>query len=256
MEELRKLVKELEELSDEKEIIAKLQEIGTKLITDYEIKIKDLTIEPLLVEAYYCKKNIFCDCNCHQSPMQTNKADEERFGKIYQHTKTVTNGGIDICLPLGEKLGEKGYYLSYLIKVALINGEPYKQEGINKQILDLELKNDVQQMENVLQAKHKSLSTVCIPRKGTAKGEFAQAPLAVLAVDSFKKASQDRAVQGSLEKGYRKQWVLAKFGLEQNNHDKEKAREFIKSEELYKYRIENECMDGALDYIENCPWSK
>ena len=159
-------------------------------------------------------------------------------------------------MPLGEKMGEKGYYLSYLIKVALINGEPYKQEGINKQILDLKLENDVQQMENVLQAKHKSLSTVCIPRKGTAKGEFAQAPLAVLAVDSFKKASQDRAVQGSLEKGYRKQWVLAKFGLEQNNHDKEKAREFIKSEELYKYRIENECMDGALDYIENCPWSK
>ena len=73
MEKLRKLVGSLEAQTDENEIIASLQEIGAKLISDYEIKIKNLTIEPLLVEAYYCKKNIFCDCNCHQSPMQTNK---------------------------------------------------------------------------------------------------------------------------------------------------------------------------------------
>ena len=179
MEELKKLVEKLEAQTDEKEIIATLQEIGKKLITDYEIKIKDLTIEPLLVEAYYCKENIFCDCNCHQSPMQTNKADEERFGKIYQHAETEENGGIDICLPLGKSRDNEGYYLSFLIKVALINRKPCKQQAINGEIVGLGIaKETVQQMEGILHASHKNLSTVCIPRKGTTKGKYVETPLA------------------------------------------------------------------------------
>ena len=63
MEELRKLVKELEQLTDKKEIVAKLQEIGAGLINKYEIKVGNVTIEPLLVEAYYYDKDKFFNRN-------------------------------------------------------------------------------------------------------------------------------------------------------------------------------------------------
>ena len=55
MEDLKCLVKKLEQTSNEKEQIRLLQEIGNKLLTEYVIVIPTLnvTIEPLRVEAYY-----------------------------------------------------------------------------------------------------------------------------------------------------------------------------------------------------------
>ena len=53
MEEMKNLVKELEQEYDDKRQVKILQEIGKKLINEYEIKIGEFTIEPLLVEAYY-----------------------------------------------------------------------------------------------------------------------------------------------------------------------------------------------------------
>ena len=55
MEDLKCLVKKLEQTSNEKEQIRLLQAIGDKLLTEYVIVIPTLnvTIEPLRVEAYY-----------------------------------------------------------------------------------------------------------------------------------------------------------------------------------------------------------
>lgn len=59
MEDLKCLVKKLEQTSNEKEQIRLLQEIGNKLLTEYVIVIPTLnvTIEPLRVEAYYYPYN-------------------------------------------------------------------------------------------------------------------------------------------------------------------------------------------------------
>ena len=131
MEELRKLVKELEKLSDEKEIIAKLQVIGEKLITDYEIKIDGTIIQPILVEAYY-NDNVedktqdslyaprFNDTSVHAAGTKTSntaklarRRQKNHFGELYVHYGT--KDGLDVVLSDNDS-----YYLSYLIKCSLI----------------------------------------------------------------------------------------------------------------------------------------
>ena len=57
MEKLEKLVEELEKESNEEKQIKTLQEIGKLLLTEYIIQVGDLTIKPLLVEAYYYNNN-------------------------------------------------------------------------------------------------------------------------------------------------------------------------------------------------------
>lgn len=79
MEDLKRLVKKLEQTSNEKEQIRLLQEIGNKLLTEYVIVIPTLnvTIEPLRVEAYYYpykSTRYFPTCS-HNFP----KAGEARF---------------------------------------------------------------------------------------------------------------------------------------------------------------------------------
>ena len=53
MDNLKQKVEELEKMTDEGEIVKQLQEIGKMLLTDYIIKVGDITVEPLWVEAYY-----------------------------------------------------------------------------------------------------------------------------------------------------------------------------------------------------------
>ena len=53
MDELKKLVENLEKENDEKKQEKILQDIGKALITEYEIIVDGIKIEPLWVEAYY-----------------------------------------------------------------------------------------------------------------------------------------------------------------------------------------------------------
>ena len=243
---MKELVKDLEKKHNDKEQIRILQEIGSKLINNYVIQIGNLTIEPLLVEAYYFNttKNSFIDDNCHQNPKQ-----KGRFGKIYQHTKTEVNGGIDICLSPKKEEIEDNYFLSFLIKVARINGKPYKQEAINSKLLK-EIDVDAESFDNVLKPiKRKDVDIICVPRKGTHKGKFAHAPLAMLSVAAFKNEDETKAVVDSLENGHKKQWVLAKYALEKVQLNIERACELLKQEGLYKDRIQDEYINSALNYI-------
>lgn len=123
MDELKKLVENLEKENDEKKQEKILRNIGKLLLTEYIIQIGNLTIKPLLVEAYYYNSNSnFKDNSVHaanKSNANTYKLararQENNFGKLYVHYGT--KDGIDIVLSDGK------YYLSFLIKNALINNE-------------------------------------------------------------------------------------------------------------------------------------
>ena len=121
MDELKKLVKNLEKENDEKKQEKILQDIGKLLLTEYIIQIGNLTIKPLLVEAYYNNSN-FKDNSVHAANESNAKTyelararQEDNFGKLYVHYGT--KDGIDIVLSDGK------YYLSFLIKNALINNK-------------------------------------------------------------------------------------------------------------------------------------
>ena len=60
MKELEKLVEKLEDKNNkEEERVKILQDIGKVLITEYEIIVDGIKIEPLWVEAYYYSQNKF-----------------------------------------------------------------------------------------------------------------------------------------------------------------------------------------------------
>lgn len=121
MDNLIKLVENLEKENDEKKQEKILQNIGKLLLTEYIIQIGNLTIKPLLVEAYYYNSN-FKDNSVHaanESNANTYELararQENNFGKLYVHYGT--KDGIDVVLSNGK------YYLSFLIKNALINNK-------------------------------------------------------------------------------------------------------------------------------------
>lgn len=246
MKKLGKLVKELKKESiEEKERVKILQDIGKLLLSEYIIQVGDLTIKPLLVEAYYYHQGKFNDSNSHG--FGDKKIDKEcreqlsnhfNFNKFYFHKKG--RGGVDVCLSKGD------YCLSFLIKVALINGKVYKQIDIYNKLK----KESIDNTKDVLTPTYDvTTSFVCVPRKNTHKGDYALKPLAILSVESFKNKEEADAILSSLETGYKKQWVLAKYAQEKVGFDYEEACEIIKRENLYSYKIERQYFDGALNYI-------
>lgn len=138
LEDLKLLVNELKDKTKKEEQVEILQKIGKMLITEYEIDIDKIKIEPLWVEAYYYNQENFADCNTHLDGKQKN-----RFGQLYFHKKGY--GGFDICLSNSDE-----FYLSFLLKAALINGEFSTQTRIcgflsanNKEKSELEDKENV-----------------------------------------------------------------------------------------------------------------
>ena len=131
MEELKKLVEELEEIKANPEdentvIVSKLKEIGKKFLKEYVIKIGDLTIEPLWVEAYYFNNQVsFTDPFVYRDQDQM-----DNFGGLYFHHATDdSRSGVDICFSLSCQ-----YYLSYLLKYTLVNGELVSQGFLSSKI--------------------------------------------------------------------------------------------------------------------------
>ena len=132
LNEWDKILEELEKGTNKEKQVERLQEIGSLLLTEYELRINNIVIEPLRVEPYYYKDNIFEDKFIHwvwkdntrfYGPRQRN-----RFGKLYIH-----NGysGVDIVLSRCDS-----YAFSFLIKNSrvIIDGQtsyPFvKQYGL------------------------------------------------------------------------------------------------------------------------------
>ena len=117
--------------NDYKEVEKELQLIGRVLVTDYVIKIGNITIEPLWVEAYYSNvAKEFAD------PFIHGKEEQSEFGILYFHHKTDdSRSGVDICLSLcNEDKTESKYFLSYLLKYTLVNGEFTTQSQLSAKI--------------------------------------------------------------------------------------------------------------------------
>lgn len=131
LEDLKLLVNELESKTNKEEQIKILQKIGKALITEYEIKVDGIKIEPLWVEAYYSNtEKGFAD------PFIHGKEEQSKFGILYFHHKTDdSRSGVDICLSLcDEDKKESKYYLSYLLKYTLVNGEFTTQSQLSAKI--------------------------------------------------------------------------------------------------------------------------
>ena len=174
MNDLMELVKNLEQETNEKQQIQILQEINEKLLTKYALKVGELVIIPLWVEAYYYHEMNFPDVTSHRSPRQQN-----HLGKLYQHAKTEINGGIDICLT-----DSKEYYLSFLIKSALVNGEFCTQEKINGKLIKTGL--DIENQEDVLIECEREGEIYHTHRIGLTNENYKNLPLASLPIHEIK----------------------------------------------------------------------
>lgn len=174
--DLEKMVKDLETLTGEEKIIKKLQEIGAALINEYVIRVGDLTIEPLWVEAYYYNQKNFPDCNTHLSEKQKN-----RFGQFYFHEEG--RGGFDICLS-----NSPNFYLSFLLKATLIDDKFTTQTGIYDVLNNFGKKeSEFENEKNILfkREENKSSKIMHTQRIGITKSCYHNQDLAVFPIDAL-----------------------------------------------------------------------
>ena len=218
MEDLKKVINQLKNGNanfddyedNENRIISILQKIGKEIVTHYEIKLDDLTIDPVWVEAYYYNKYEFPDCNLHMDIKQKNN-DES----IYFHTRGY--GGFDVCLSDNEN------YLSFLIKGYLIEGKYYSQTGIYEYITSTygkEKQKDIirqwEDLQRVLEynpEKSKIGTKVAtLQRMNLEKPTYIDKPLGIFRIDSaFEKYNF------SLPVSHAKTWRKAVYQIVQSN---------------------------------------
>ena len=196
MDELRVLVDELEKTQDKCRIVDILQQIGERLINEYEINIGGFVIEPLLVEAYY-NSGAFPDDSVHASRKSNantyklaRKRQKDHYGELYVHYGT--KDGIDIVLSKGD------YYLSFLIKNALVHTIDLPQYAKQCKISEMLCGNcdgkascekgmDCKYYgEVILKPVHaKNNEIVFVKRKGI-KNSYANTPLSALPINKIK----------------------------------------------------------------------
>ena len=237
MDELKKLedmVYELEVALDNKankkpdDIVPILQKIGKLLLTEYIIQIGNLTIKPLLVEAYYYNNSNFKDDSVHaanKSNANTYKLARDRqennFGELYVHYGT--KDGIDVVLSNGK------YYLSFLIKNALINNKFAAQCKVsqilcgNCDYIDKCIKgiNCKYYGTNILKHKDNIENTeiVFVKRKGL-KNEYKNKLLAALPIYKIKNYA---FTAGECKTNIVKKYIESQFKTE--SYDEEKLKE-------------------------------
>ena len=183
MEDLRKIVKNLEEEKNEDKQIGILQHIESKLLNEYNIVIKDTVIEPLRFEAYYYPFNDECKFNDPCAHKCTKKINN--FGKLYFIEERYGYPGIDLCLSLGN------YYLSFLIKNSRIGDTYYKQMDLFDRFQD----------------KRDEIETMDVLEK--VKTKFAHALLASL-------IELNNSSEYDFERGFGKEMMVANYMFENN----------------------------------------
>lgn len=165
---MENLINQLTSTHDKDAQVNFLQEIGKKLLTEYVIKIGDITIKPLWVEAYYSDTNTgFVDEAVHGNECQKNQ-----YGALYFHHKTDDQrSGVDICLSCGN------YYLSYLLKYTLVNGI-FKSQAQLSSMIPHELRGTA---KNVLvEEQNPAEVMVCTKRIGIMSSAYKDADLAIV----------------------------------------------------------------------------
>ncbi len=178
LEDLKLLVNELKNNTNKEEQIKILQKIGKTLITEYEIKVDGIKIEPLWVEAYYYNQDNFADCNSHLDDKQKN-----RFGQLYFHN--IGRRGFDICLSNSDE-----FYLSFLLKATLIDGKFNTQTGIyNFLTANNKSKYELENKENILikKASPNNCKIKYAERVGITKPCYKTEALAMFSSDALEK---------------------------------------------------------------------
>lgn len=220
LKELKSKVERLDKAENKEESVKILQEIAAELITDYEIQVKEIKIEPLWVEAYYYNSEKFADCNIHMNEKQKN-----HFNQIYFHKKGY--GGFDICLSDSPK-----YYLSFLIKASLINGEFTTQTGIYDILNVLGINTcDLENERNILkQTPSKTYSIMYAQRVGLTKSCYQNEPLAAFPIEVLSKKEYNfKFARKSLQTTVNQ--IMEQFMLDNPNATKEECK--IKCREIF-----------------------
>ena len=206
------LINQLTSTHDKDAQVNFLQEIGKKLLTEYVIKVGDITIKPLWVEAYYSDTNTgFVDEAVHGNECQKNQ-----YGALYFHHKTDDQrSGVDICLSCGN------YYLSYLLKYTLVNGI-FKSQAQLSSMIPHELRGTP---KNVLVKEQNPAEVmVCTKRIGIMSSAYKDADLAI-ARDINQRFVTDSGEKKSLPQKTEllKAYIDAVYSDDQINTEEQKA---------------------------------
>ena len=206
------LINQLTSTHDKDAQVNFLQEIGKKLLTEYVIKIGDITIKPLWVEAYYSDTNTgFVDEAVHGNECQKNQ-----YGALYFHHKTDDQrSGVDICLSCGN------YYLSYLLKYTLVNGI-FKSQAQLSSMIPHEVRGTA---KNVLVKEQNPAEVmVCTKRIGIMSSAYKDADLAI-ARDINQRFVTDSGEKKSLPQKTEllKAYIDAVYSDDQINTEEQKA---------------------------------
>lgn len=206
------LINQLTSAHDKDAQVNFLQEIGKKLLTEYVIKVGDITIKPLWVEAYYSDTNTgFVDEAVHGNECQKNQ-----YGALYFHHKTDDQrSGVDICLSCGN------YYLSYLLKYTLVNGI-FKSQAQLSSMIPHELRGTA---KNVLVKEQNPAEVmVCTKRIGIMSSAYKDADLAI-ARDINQRFVTDSGEKKSLPQKTEllKAYIDAVYSDDQINTEEQKA---------------------------------
>ena len=209
---MENLINQLTSTHDKDAQVKLLQEIGKKLLTEYVIKIGDITIKPLWVEAYYSDTNAgFVDEAVHGNECQKNQ-----YGALYFHHKTDDQrSGVDICLSCGN------YYLSYLLKYTLVNGV-FKSQAQLSSMIPHELREDA---KNVLVKEQNPAEVmVCTKRIGIASSAYKDEDLAI-ARDINQRFATESGEKKSLPQKTEllKAYIDAVYSDDQVNTEEQKA---------------------------------
>ena len=164
---MENLINQLTSTHDKDAQVNFLQEIGKKLLTEYVIKIGDIIIKPLWVEAYYSDTNTgFVDEAVHGNECQKNQ-----YGALYFHHKTDDQrSGVDICLSCSN------YYLSYLLKYTLVNGI-FKSQAQLSSVIPHELRGTAKNA--LVKEQNPAEVMVCTKRIGIMSSAYKDADLAI-----------------------------------------------------------------------------
>ena len=209
---MENLINQLTSTHDKDAQVKLLQEIGKKLLTEYVIKIGDITIKPLWVEAYYSDTNTgFVDEAVHGNECQKNKNRA-----LYLHHKTdYQRSGVDICLSCGN------YYLSYLLKYTLVNGI-FKSQAQLSSMIPHELRGTA---KNVLVKEQNPAEVmICTKRIGIMSSAYKDADLAI-ARDINQRFVTDSGEKKSLPQKTEllKAYIDAVYSDDQVNTEEQKA---------------------------------
>ena len=209
---MENLINQLTSTHDKDAQVNFLQEIGKKLLTEYVIKIGDITIKPLWVEAYYSDTNTgFVDEAVHG-----NECHKNQYGALYFHHKTDDQrSGVDICLSCGN------YYLSYLLKYTLVNGI-FKSQAQLSSMIPHELRGTAKNI--LVKEQNPAEVMVCTKRIGIMSSAYKDADLAI-ARDINQRFVTDSGEKKSLPQKTEllKAYIDAVYSDDQINTEEQKA---------------------------------